>query len=135
MNSCIYIHTHTHAYIQGRKCCLRCHRYMFKLFLSQSAPYIQATSIYVYVCVCMYVYMYVCINSCTYIHTYRDASAAGGATDACSSSFRRSQPLIYKLAYTPEGRSLLSRALRTCNPIQTAGLCIFYACVHPCIYV
>lgn len=50
-----------------------------------------------------------------------DASAAGGVKGACHTNVRAVQERILALGQTAAGRTLLSNAFRTCQPLQTPG--------------
>eukprot|EP00965_Chrysotila_dentata_P158334 5230549-Pleurochrysis_carterae.AAC.3 len=47
-----------------------------------------------------------------------DASAAGGASDACKDGLKAAWPRILAAAKTDKGRRLLGEAFRTCAPVR-----------------
>lgn len=59
-------------------------------------------------------------SSLYYAVITRDASAAGGASDACAANIRALWPALFADGATPAGRALLSSAFTTCDPVETA---------------
>ncbi len=51
----------------------------------------------------------------------QDASAPGGAPDACKQNYYAAQPKMIDLAATSSGLALLSSAFRTCEPLKSVS--------------
>jgi len=58
-------------------------------------------------------------SSAYYSVITRDASAAGGASDACSANIRSVWPVMFQDGQSEEGRQRLTEAFSTCSPLRT----------------